>query len=137
MKTLDIYDRIDMKLKEKGTTRKQMCLDLDIPYSTLTSFYQKHSGNITLPTMQKIAAYLGCSMDYLVNGEGNKAYNNNIMYNGNIHSITISNGDESSKRELTEIEYEITKVCSRLSTKSKNELLSYSYQLEARENKND
>ena len=79
------------------------------------------------------ANYLDCSMDFLVNGEGNKSYNNNIMYNGNIHSITISNGDRNSQRELTEIEYEIMKVCSRLSTKKKNALLSEAYRIEKEE----
>ena len=133
MGNLDIYDRIDLKLKELGANRKKMCSDLSIPYSTLTSFYQNHSGNMTLSTIKKIADYLGCSMDYLVNGEGNKSYNNNIMYNGNIHSITISNGDNATKRELTEIEYEIMKVCSRLSTKQKNQLLSIAYNLEKEE----
>lgn len=133
MKELDIYDRIDLKLRELDASRKKMCQDLSIPYSTLTSFYQNRSGNMTLSTIKKIADYLGCSMDYLVNGEGNKSYNNNIMYNGNIHSITISNGDSSSKRELTEIEYEIMKVCSRLSTKKKNALLSVAYKIEQEE----
>ena len=133
MKELDIYDRIDLKLRELDASRKKMCQDLSIPYSTLTSFYQNRSGNMTLSTIKKIADYLGCSMDYLVNGEGNKSYNNNIMYNGNIHSITISNGDSSSKRELTEIEYDIMKVCSRLSTKKKNALLSAAYKIEQEE----
>lgn len=133
MKELDIYDRIDLKLRELDASRKKMCQDLSIPYSTLTSFYQNRSGNMTLSTIKKIADYLGCSMDYLVNGEGNKSCNNNIMYNGNIHSITISNGDSSSKRELTEIEYEIMKVCSRLSTKKKNALLSAAYKIEQEE----
>lgn len=133
MKELDIYDRIDLKLRELDASRKKMCQDLSIPYSTLTSFYQNRSGNMTLSTIKKIADYLGCSMDYLVNGEGNKSYNNNIMYNGNIHSITISNGDNCSRRELTEIEYEIMKVCSRLSTKKKNALLSAAYKIEQEE----
>lgn len=133
MKELDIYDRIDFRLKEMNATRKKMCTDLKIPYSTLTSFYQSRSGNMTLSTIKKIADYLDCSMDFLVNGEGNKSYNNNIMYNGNIHSITISNGDRNSQRELTEIEYEIMKVCSRLSTKKKNALLSEAYRIEKEE----
>lgn len=136
MKDLDIYDRIDLKLREKEATRKKMCKDLSIPYSTLTSFYQSRSGNITLPTIKKIADYLDCSMDYLVNGEGGVSYNNNIMYNGNIHSITISNGDKASRRELTEIEYEIMKICSRMTTKQKNALLFEAYKIE-NENKED
>lgn len=131
MKELDIYDRIDLKLKEKDASRKKMCADLEIPYSTITSFYQSRSGNMTLSTIRKIADYLDCSMDYLVNGEGKTSYNNNIMYNGSIQSITISNGDKNTRRELTEIEYEIMKVCSRLSTKKKNRLLSMAYDIES------
>ena len=126
MKEQDIYDRIDIKLKEKDTTRKQMCIDLNIPYSTLTSFYQKRSGNITLSTIRKIAEYLGCSMDFLVRGENMNCYNNNIMYNGNIDTIHI---EGNGIRELTEIESELIKICSKLSTKEKTSLLSFAYDL--------
>ena len=69
MKEQNIYDRIDLKLKEINTSRKKMCNDLKIPYSTLTSFYQNRSGNLTLSTAKKIADYLNCSIDFLVCGQ--------------------------------------------------------------------
>lgn len=110
-----------------NVSRKKMCLDLGIPYSTLTSFYQNHSGNITLSTIKKIANYLNCSIDYLVSGESLNA----CQISGKTASIpTVINENFSLNKEVSEIEFEIVKICSRLSTKKKNMLLSTAYNLE-------
>lgn len=65
-------------------------------------------------------------------GSSNRAYNNNIMYNGDIQSITISN-DEKSTRELSEIECEIMNICQKLTTKQKMQLLNEAYRIEKEE----
>jgi len=65
-------------------------------------------------------------------GNSNRAYSNNIMYNGDIQSITISNGDKST-RELSEIECEIMNICQKLTTKQKMQLLSEAYRIEKEE----
>ncbi len=112
MEKLTIYDKIDLKLKQKNSNRKKMCLELNIPYSTLTSFYQKKSSNISLKTLKDIANYLNCSTDYLIK---------DVF-------------DENLKTNLTEIEQEIFKICSTLTIKQKLELLNYAYKLEQEKN---
>lgn len=124
---MDIYDRIDLKLQEKKTSRRKMCNDLDIPYSTLTSFYLSRSGNMTLSTIQKIARYLDTTMDYLVNGEEEKI---DFIPNDS-HPKVILTGDQNNQRELSELEIELVKVVISLPTKKKIKLLSEAYKIQA------
>ena len=107
MDELDIYSRIDIKLKEKHITRKKMCSDLAIPYGTLNTLYQNKSENISFANLKKIAEYLQCSIDFLAYGVNNKP--------------------------IPEIESEILKVCSNLTTKQKNKLLADAYKIENEE----
>lgn len=65
---MTIYDRIDLKIKEKRTTKKAMSENIGLPYSTLMSFYTRRSDNISLDTLKKIALYLNTTLDYLVYG---------------------------------------------------------------------
>ena len=64
----DVYDRIDDMLKKKGKNRKEMCLDINLSYNTLASFYRRRSNKIKLDTLRKIADYLGTTIDYLIYG---------------------------------------------------------------------
>lgn len=66
---MDIYDRIDVFLKQKNKNRKEMCEAIGLSYNTLASFYKRHSTKMNLDILKKIADYLGTTMDYLIYGE--------------------------------------------------------------------
>lgn len=65
---MTIYDRIDLKIAENGTTKKKMCTAIDLSYNTLMGFYRRKSENISLDTLKKIAVYLNTTLDYLIDG---------------------------------------------------------------------
>lgn len=65
---MDIYDRISQLLITKGKTRKEMCQDLKIPYSTLNSLYQRRTQRINFDMIQDIAKYLNRTVEYLALG---------------------------------------------------------------------
>jgi len=66
---MDIYDRISQLLITKGKTRKEMCQDLKIPYSTLNSLYQRRTERIKFDMVQDIAKYLNTTVEYLALGK--------------------------------------------------------------------
>ena len=67
---MDIFDRIDRRLRENGSTKRALCEATGIPYSSLMTLYQRRSGNMANETAIKIADFLGVSLDYLLRGVG-------------------------------------------------------------------
>ena len=68
---VELVEIIDWLLTNKGITRKQFCLDVGIPTSTIATWKSKNS----LPTTElicKVAEFLNVSIDWLVNGEDPK-----------------------------------------------------------------
>lgn len=95
---MDIYDRISELLKVNKKSRKEMCDELNIPYSTINSLYQRRTERIKFDLVEKIAAFLGTTTDYLAFGkiDDNKS-----------------------------VENELNEVFSSLSNEDKNQLLDY------------
>ena len=65
---VELVDVIDNYCKSEGISRRQFCVDTDIPTSTIASW---KSCNL-LPTAEilfKVASRMGVSMDYLLTGE--------------------------------------------------------------------
>ena len=52
---MNIYDRITYLLSEQRKTRKDLCEKTGIPYSTLSSLFQRRSEQMSLETLQKMA----------------------------------------------------------------------------------
>lgn len=65
---MDLYDRIDVLLKAMNSNRTKMCETIGISYNTLSSLYKRRSKNMDLETIQKIALYLGTTVEYLFTG---------------------------------------------------------------------
>jgi len=63
---VDMYEKINVLLKDKGVTKKIMCKHLGIPYNTYMSMSRRKSKNIALKTFQDIARYLDVSGDFLL-----------------------------------------------------------------------
>lgn len=64
-----LYDRITELCKAKGVTGSRMCLDLGLSKSTLSDIKSGRKKGISTATAQKMAAYLGVSVDYLLGEE--------------------------------------------------------------------
>lgn len=112
---MNIYDRINKLLKDRGITKKELSEKTSIPYQTLTSLFYRQSKNMSLTTIKKIAEYFGVSVDYLVMGE----------------TYLVKEKAEAYLTEHNELDYEILRIARLLPIRSKTELLSKAYELEA------
>ena len=66
---MEMYNKINSLLKERGATKKNMCDNLSISYNSLMSMFNRQSKNIALGTIQAIADYLEVTVDYLIRDE--------------------------------------------------------------------
>ena len=64
-----LYDRITELCKAKGVSGSRMCLDLGLSKSTLSDIKSGRKKGISTSTAQKMASYLGVSVDYLLGEE--------------------------------------------------------------------
>lgn len=65
---MTFYDRVTEQLHHQKKTRKQMCEETGLSYSTIASLFNRKSKNIGIETIRLIADYLEISADYLING---------------------------------------------------------------------
>ena len=91
---VDLYDRIDVLLKAMNSNRTKMCETIGISYNTLSSLYKRRSKNMDLETIQKIALYLGTTVEYLFTGNEKPA-------------TTISNLVVVYDKNGTKLEYQL------------------------------
>ncbi len=66
---MDLYDRIEKLLKERGVTKKALCESTGISYNTLASLFKRRSKRVEISTLQKIADFLHTSIEYLTTGD--------------------------------------------------------------------
>ena len=66
---MNFLDRIDAMLAQKDINKNQLAQLTGIPVSTIYGWYKKGYDNITLPTLKKLSAFFGCTMEYLANGD--------------------------------------------------------------------
>ena len=64
-----LYERITELCKLKGVSGSRMCLDLGMSKSTMSELKAGRTKGFTATTAQKIAAYLGVSVGYLLGEE--------------------------------------------------------------------
>lgn len=88
---MDIYDRLNGMLAEKRITKRKLCLDLGIPYTTLASMFQRRSNSIDIETLKKISSYLDTTLEYLATGEEQYKFIRGQSFN----TITICTHDET------------------------------------------
>jgi|GEM_PF-1894854 len=63
---MDFLEKLNLLMEEKGISRAELAKGSGVPYTTIVSFYDKGYDNAKLSTLKKLAAYLDCSLDYLV-----------------------------------------------------------------------
>ena len=61
-----LYERITALCKEKGVTGSRMCLDLGLSKSTMSDMKSGRKKGLSTTNAQKIADYLGVTVDYLL-----------------------------------------------------------------------
>lgn len=64
-----LYDRIQNLCKSKGVSGSRMCLDLGMSKSTLSDLKSGRKKGLNADTAQKIAAYLGVTVGFLLGEE--------------------------------------------------------------------
>ena len=74
---MDVYDRLNGLLAEKRITKRKLSIDLQIPYSTLASMFQRRSMSVDIETIKKIASYLDTTIEYLATGNENYKFKYN------------------------------------------------------------
>ena len=67
---MDFLTRLnDLAAKKGYENNSQLAKASGVPYTTLDNFYRNGYENAKLSTLKKLASCLGCSLEYLVNGE--------------------------------------------------------------------
>lgn len=69
----DLYERITATCKQKGVTGSRMCLELGLSKSTLSDIKSGRKKGLSTANAQKIASYLGVSIEYLLGKETENA----------------------------------------------------------------
>lgn len=79
---MDVYDRIDQLLKEKGVSRRKAAQMAGIPPTTLSGALYRKSG-LSAAAVAALAQTLGVDTDYLLNGnEPKKGYSGTLNLEG-------------------------------------------------------
>ena len=76
---IELVDKIDKLIKEKGISRRQLCADVGISNSTIATWKTKN----ILPTAEligKVAKELNVSVDWLLNGNDTEPPNKDDKY---------------------------------------------------------
>lgn len=69
----DMYKKIDELLSQKGISGAKMSADLGMSRSFMTELRKGRAKSVKLETAQKIADYLGVSLEYLLDTETKNA----------------------------------------------------------------
>ena len=89
---MDVYDRLNGLLAEKRITKRKLSIDLQIPYSTLASMFQRRSMSVDIETIKKIASYLDTTIEYLATGNENYKF----KYNAPLNTIKVTTGNNET-----------------------------------------
>jgi len=63
--TMNFLEKLDVLMEERGLNKSRLSTGSGIPYTTITSLYEKGYQNIRLSTLRKLSSFFGCSIDYL------------------------------------------------------------------------
>lgn len=63
---MNIAERLEQMMQNKGMNRRQLSIAAGIPYTTLDGISKRGCDNVKLSTLIKLADYFEISLDYLV-----------------------------------------------------------------------
>lgn len=124
---MTISERIFSLLELQGKKQGALAEFIGVRPATISAWKQKQTSPAS-ELLEKIADYFGVSVDYLVTGrEPQHSVVQGIYGNENSHNVVTING--TAALELSEFETELLQIFGELSTRQKNALLSYAYEL--------
>ena len=62
---MNFLEKLDMLMEDRGLNKSKLSTGSGIPYTTITSLYEKGYQNMRLGTLRKLSTFFGCSIDYL------------------------------------------------------------------------
>ncbi len=124
---MTISERIFSLLELQGKKQGALAEFIGVRPATISAWKQKQTSPAS-ELLEKIADYFGVSVDYLVTGrEPQHSVVQSIYGNENSHNVVTIGG--TATLELSEFETELLQIFGELSTRQKNALLSYAYEL--------
>jgi phage repressor protein C with HTH and peptisase S24 domain len=72
---MDFLEKLDRLMKIHALNKSSLSKSCDIPYTTIDGWYKKGYESIKLPTLKKLAAFFGTTLDYWAN-------NDDVLHNG-------------------------------------------------------
>ena len=125
---MTISERIFQLLAEQKKKQADLARVLGVRQNTITNWKQAKTSPAS-EHLEAIAAFFGVSIDYLVTGREpqHSIVAQGIFGNENSHNVVTING--TAALELSEFETELLQIFGDLSTRQKNALLSYAYEL--------
>lgn len=124
---MTISERIFSLLEAQNKKQADLARALGVRQNTVTN-WKKSNYNPDAGHIEAIAAFFGVSVDYLVTGrEPQHSVVQGIYGNENSHNVVTIGG--TATLELSEFETELLQIFGELSTRQKNALLSYAYEL--------
>lgn len=124
---MTISERIFQLFEEQKKKQADLARVLGVRQNTITNWKQTKTSPAS-EHLEAIAAFFGVSVDYLVTGrEPQHSVVQGIYGNENSHNVVTIGG--TATLELSEFETELLQIFGELSTRQKNALLSYAYEL--------
>ena len=125
---MTISERIFSLLEAQNKKQADLARALGVRQNTVTN-WKKANYNPDAGHIEAIAAFFGVSIDYLVTGREpqHSIVAQGIFGDENHHNVVTING--TAALELSEFETELLQIFGELSTRQKNALLSYAYEL--------
>lgn len=117
-----MINKIEQFLKDNEINKSDLARETGIPYTTIDGFYKKGTENVKLSTLKKLAKYMQCTIDYLVENETSPKFakENLIFLSGQeeMHIKKYRVLDERGKRTVDKILEEQYEYCNIKSQKS-------------------
>ena len=125
---MTISERIFSLLDVQGKKQGALADYIGVRPATISAWKQKQTSPAS-DLLEKIAEYFDVSVDYLVTGREpqHSIVAQGIFGDENHHNVVTMNG--TAALELSEFEAELLQIFGELSTRQKNALLSYAYEL--------
>ncbi len=125
---MTISERIFQLFEVQKKKQADLARALGVRQGTITNWKQARVSPAS-EHLEAIADFFGVSVDYLVTGREpqHSVVAQGIFGNENSHNVVTING--TATLELSEFETELLQIFGELSTRQKNALLSYAYEL--------
>lgn len=128
---MTICERVFDLLKNSDKTQADLAAVLGVRQNTVSE-WKRTGRNPAAEYIEPIAAFFDVSVDYIVTGrERLRGFVQQGIFGDSNHDNTVTIGVDGAVR-LSEFQSELLRIYDGLSTKNKNTLLAYAYELEGK-----